>query len=134
VQVTTLEPTREKDGHITVRLRVLGPRNRAVDLVHNLEHSKRFLLPRIVSENAEVTGGPGQEVQPVSAQDRVNFDLLADYNPAGPEERKENNRSKSKDEGAADTGNRNVHRPANLPAAHGRPAYKPNPTAGGPQQ
>ncbi len=114
VQVTTLEPTREKDGHITVRLRVLGPRNRAVDLVHNLEHSKRFLLPRIVSENAEATGGPGQEVQPVSAQDRVNFDLLADYNPAGPEERKDNSRSKAKDESGNDAGNPTVHRPSRV--------------------
>lgn len=133
VQVTTLEPTREKDGHILVRLRVLGPRNRAVDLVHNLEHSKRFLLPRIVSENAEATGGPGQQLEPVSAQDRVNFDLLADYNPATPEERKESPLAKTKDETTEDTGNRAVHRPAHLPS-HKRPTYKPNPGAGGPQQ
>ncbi|HUX28791.1 MAG TPA: hypothetical protein VMV39_08380 [Terracidiphilus sp.] len=88
VQVTSIEPIRAKDGHITLRLRVVGPRNRAIDLVQNLEHSKRFLLPRIVGENAEQTGGPGQRVQPVSASDRVNFDLLAEYNPAPMEEHK----------------------------------------------
>ena len=32
VQVTTLEPIRDKDGHITLRLRVLGPRDRSIQL------------------------------------------------------------------------------------------------------
>jgi type IV pilus assembly protein PilN len=131
VQVTTLEPTREKDGHIMVRLRVLGPRNRAVDLVHNLEHSKRFLLPRIVSENAEATGGPGQQLEPVSAQDRVNFDLLADYNPASPDERKDNSKPNAK-ANSDDSGN-HAQRAIHMPAAPGRKAYKPNPGSGGHQ-
>ncbi len=48
VQVTTLEPSRDKDGHITLRLRVLGPRDRTIQMVENLEHSRRFLRPRIV--------------------------------------------------------------------------------------
>jgi type IV pilus assembly protein PilN len=59
VQVTNLEPAREKDGRIILRLRVLGPRDKAVDLVRNLEHSRRFLLPRIVGENAEGSDHPG---------------------------------------------------------------------------
>lgn len=88
VQVTTLEPTRDKDGHITLHLRVLGPRDRAIQLVANLEHSRHFLQPRIVGENSESTGGPGEPVQPVSLSNRVNFDLLADYNPVPPEARK----------------------------------------------
>ena len=82
VQVTTIEPARAKDGHITLRLRVIGPRDRAVDLVKNLEHSRRFLLPRIVGENSESAGGPGERAEPVSASNRVDFDVLADYNPA----------------------------------------------------
>jgi type IV pilus assembly protein PilN len=89
VQVTSIEPVRAKDGHITLHLGVVGPRNLAVDLVRNLEHSKRFLLPRIVGENAESTNGPGQRLQPVSASDRVDFELLAEFNPALPGERKE---------------------------------------------
>jgi len=88
VQVTALEPARQKDGHISVKLRVVGPRDRAVDLVRNLEHSKRFLLPRIVGENAENTDKPWARIEPVSAADRVDFDLLAEYNPAPLEERK----------------------------------------------
>jgi len=83
VQVSTLEPIRAKDGHITLHLRVIGPRDRAVEMVRNLEHSKRFLLPRIVGENAvETTGKPGERPEPVSASNRVNLDLLAAYNAA----------------------------------------------------
>lgn len=82
VQVTTLEPERQKDGRIVVHLRVIGPRNGDVDLVRNLEHSRHFLLPHIVSENAESNAAPGQQLAPVSASDRVQFDLLAAYNPA----------------------------------------------------
>jgi type IV pilus assembly protein PilN len=89
VQVTSLEPIRAKDGHITLHLRVVGPRDRAVDLVRNLEHSRRFLLPRIVGENAESSEGAGQRLEPVSESNRVDFDLLADYNPASPGERRE---------------------------------------------
>jgi type IV pilus assembly protein PilN len=68
VQVSTLEPVRAKDGHITLHLRVDGPHDRAVDLVRNLEHSRRFLEPRIVGESsAETSSGPNQRLEPVSA-------------------------------------------------------------------
>jgi type IV pilus assembly protein PilN len=88
VQVSTLEPVRAKDGHITLHVRVVGPRDRAVELVRNLEHSRRFLLPRIVGENSEANGNnPGEQLQPVSASNRYSFDLLAEYNPAMPGER-----------------------------------------------
>jgi type IV pilus assembly protein PilN len=88
VQVSTLEPTRAKDGHITLHLRVVGPRDRAVELVRNLEHSRRFLSPRIVGENAEAAGLPGEKMEPVSESNKVDFELLADYKPALPGERK----------------------------------------------
>lgn len=87
VQVTSIEPIRAKDGHITVHLRVVGARDRADDLVSNLEHSKRFLLPRIVGENAESSNGPGHQQEPISASSRYAFDLLAEYNPPMAEER-----------------------------------------------
>jgi type IV pilus assembly protein PilN len=87
VQVNTLEPS-VKDGQISARLRVVGPRNRDVELVENLEHSRHFLLPRIVGETAESQGGPNQRPEPVSASNRVNFDMLADYTPGTPDDRK----------------------------------------------
>lgn len=89
VMATTLEPIRDsKTGDITLHLRVIGPRDLAIKLVANLEHSRRFRQPRIVGESAEVTGGPGERLAPVSLSNRVNFDVLADYIPATPEERK----------------------------------------------
>ncbi len=82
VQVTSIEPVRDKDGQITMHLRVKGPRNREVELVANLEHSKRFLSPRITGENAESNdAGPNQPLQPVTASSPFDFDLLAEYNP-----------------------------------------------------
>lgn len=87
VQVMTLEPT-VKAGQISVRLRVVGPRDKDIDLVRNLEHSRHFLLPRIVGESAESTGGANQRPEPISASNRVDFDVLADYNPGTAQERK----------------------------------------------
>ena len=87
VQVTSIEPIRDKHGHITVHLRVAGPRDRAVDLVRNLEQSRRFLQPRIVGESAESNNSPGQRMEPVGPTNRFDFDLMADYNPPTPEER-----------------------------------------------
>jgi type IV pilus assembly protein PilN len=82
VQVTSLEPARDKNGDTTLHLRVTGPRDRTLDLVRNLEKSRHFLLPRIVGENFENNGGPSDKLEPVSASNRFSFDLLAEYNPA----------------------------------------------------
>lgn len=88
VMVTTLEPVRDKSGVITLHLRVVGPRDLSVDLVRNLEHSKRFVNPRIVGENAEAAGnGASTRVEPVSASNRFDFDILAEYNPPTAAER-----------------------------------------------
>jgi len=90
VQVTTLEPT-IKNGQITVHLRVIGPRDRDVQLVQNLEHSRHFVVPRIVGETAESTGGPNAQAQPVSASNRFDYDVLAEYNPGPADQRKQAN-------------------------------------------
>ncbi len=100
VQVTTLEPA-FKNGQITVHLRVIGPRDRDVQLVQNLEHSRHFVMPRIVGESAESTGGPNQQAQPVSASSRVDFDVLADYNPGAPDDRKHPKTANSEMEGTS---------------------------------
>jgi type IV pilus assembly protein PilN len=86
VQVTAIEPTREKDGHIIVHMRVEGPHDRNVDLIRNLERSRRFLLPRIVNVSSVSNNGPNQRPGPVTASDRFDYDLFADYNPPSPEE------------------------------------------------
>jgi len=127
VQVTSLEPVRdEKTGKITLHMRVQGPRDRNVDLVRNLEHSRRFLKPRIAGENsvAEENERPGTHLAPATLSDRVDFDLLADYNPATPEERKQNKLEAKKqkaEDGMSTPGP--VHRLPLPQPGQGRPAY-----------
>jgi type IV pilus assembly protein PilN len=116
VQVTTLEPTRDKDGHITLHLRVLGPRDRAVQMVENLEHSRHFLSPRIAGESSESTAGPNQRIEPVSASSRVNFEVQAEYVPPKPGERKATAKAstaerRSEEPHAGVAGAPRVHRP-----------------------
>jgi type IV pilus assembly protein PilN len=97
VQVTTLEPERDKNGRITLQLRVLGPRDRAIEMVRNLEHSKHFAQPRIVGESSESQGGPNQRLEPVSASSRVNLDVEAEYIPPTVDEEKSDKAGKKED-------------------------------------
>jgi len=152
VHVTTLEPVRDgKTGITTLHLRVNGPRDHAVELVSNLEHSRRFLLPRIVGESAESTQGPTKVLEPVSPTNRFDFDLLADYNPAPPGDRKparSSAKSTSTDDEEPMPGPATQHSMPHLSTKPGRPPYtgvshpltpKPNPgqqfapQVGGPQ-
>ena len=80
VQVMNIDPVITRDGKVTIRLRVSGLHDRGVDLVRNLEHSHRFLAPRLARETAE-SNQNGRQVEQVSAASNVNFDLLAEYNP-----------------------------------------------------
>lgn len=80
VQVLSIDPVIAKDGKVTIRLRVNGPHDRGVDLVRNLEKSRRFLAPRLARETAE-NNQNGRSVEQVSTTTNVNFDLLAEYNP-----------------------------------------------------
>lgn len=86
VHVLNIDPVVGKDGTVTIRMRVAGAREKAVALVRNLEHSRRFRAPRIVGETAQNqnTNGPTATFQPVNASTGVNFDVLADYNPLEP--------------------------------------------------
>jgi len=123
VQVTSIEPQRRKDGHINVELRVLGPHDRSDDLVRNLEHSRRFLEPRIESESAESSTSANQQMGPVSATNRFEFELFADYNPPTLEERGTMRRVSS-----TNTSSRNVSSKtmATHPASHSpRPRVAP---------
>jgi type IV pilus assembly protein PilN len=84
VQVLNIDPVVAKDGHVSVRLRVLGPHDRAVDLVRNLEKSRRFLTPRLTAESAENSSSSNTNggLQPAAnVNTHVNFDIVADYNP-----------------------------------------------------
>jgi type IV pilus assembly protein PilN len=88
VQVLNIDPVPAKDGSVTIHMRVAGPRDKAVTLVRNLEHSRRFLTPRIVGETAQQNQNGRPNLEPVSDTNAVNFDVLAEYNPLQPREAK----------------------------------------------
>jgi len=86
VQVTNIEPQMLPNGALQIRLRVSGDRDRAVQLVKNLERSQRFIAPRLASESAQ-TQDPNSQHGPVDLN-AVEFDILAAYNPLPVHERK----------------------------------------------
>lgn len=79
VQVTSIDPVITKEGNVNIRLRVSGERDRAVQLVRNLETSQRFLSPRLSGETA-LTPSAGQG-GPVVAPGGVVFEIMSSYNP-----------------------------------------------------
>ena len=91
VQVTSIDPQVTKEGAVVIRLRVSGDRDRAVQLVRNLERSQRFLAPRLSNESAQtqdsgggLAGGPrgvAEVQQAVPIKPGVEFDILSGYNP-----------------------------------------------------
>lgn len=88
VQVTSIEPQILADGAVTIRLRVSGDRDRAVQLVRNLETSARFVQPRLAGEAAQATeGASGARTVAMTAGSgpavpgSVEFDILSGYNP-----------------------------------------------------
>jgi type IV pilus assembly protein PilN len=114
VQVTALEPTRAKDGRLTLRLRTTGLRERSVELVRNMERSRRFANPRVSGENAENSGSQGG-FQQVGDPNKVSFEILAEYNPATLDERKAEIAAQKKQVGAA----------KHMPSLHPAPRLQP---------
>src|ERR1700685_242771 len=57
VQVTAIEPQISADWDVVIRLRVSGERDRPVQLVRNLERSRRFLGPRLTGEATQAKEG-----------------------------------------------------------------------------
>lgn len=81
VQVLSIDPIVAPNGHVTIRLRVTGARDRALDLIRNLEKSRHFAAPRLASETLATTAGNQSGAQNISTGNDVNFDILADYRP-----------------------------------------------------
>lgn len=81
VQVLSIEPLVLPDGHVTIRMRVSGARERAIELVKNLEGSKHFATPRPSDESLATANTGNQQAMPANGPSDVNFDILADYRP-----------------------------------------------------
>ncbi len=101
VQVTSIDPVVSKEGDVQIRLRVTGDREKAIQLVRNLETSQRFVKPRLGGEtaltaekaNALGRGGP-PVVRNVNAGpdeafgNGVEFEIFSGYNAlSGPLEK-----------------------------------------------
>jgi type IV pilus assembly protein PilN len=126
VQVMNIDPVVSRDGKVTIRLRVSGAHERGVDLVRNLEHSHRFLAPRLARETAE-SNQNGRPVEQVSATSNVNFDLLAEYNPLPDTTEKP---AAPEHKGGGPAGTRRSHTGAAgkaAPSGPGRASRKPRP-------
>lgn len=82
VQVTSLDPVISKEGDVSIHLRVSGDRDKAVQLVRNLETSQRFVSPRLSNEAAQTQeGNHGAVVSQGVGVAAVEFDILSGYNP-----------------------------------------------------
>ncbi len=98
VQVTSIEPVITKEGDVNIRLRVSGDREKAVQLVRNLETSQRFLSPRLASEQAQTQEGSRNAAAAVQlAPGAVQFDVLSGYNPLPEKHVKEGSTAKDAD-------------------------------------
>lgn len=89
VQVMVIDPEVAKNGQVTIRMRITGPRDRTIDVVRNLEHSRHFVGPRLVTEalasQSPSGNGPLRPVEDVAnGLSNVNFDILANYRPLPP--------------------------------------------------
>ncbi len=126
VQVTSIDPQILSTGEVNIRMRVSGPREKAVQLVRNLEGSHRFIAPRIVGETqqqqekgtgvtlsaAYLPNGAVPGAQPnvpgtlpgtaATSPLNVDFDLIAGYNPLQPRVRERTARSRASAASTAD--------------------------------
>ncbi len=144
VQVLSIEPTVTPSGDITIRMRVSGGRERAVELIRNLEHSRHFADPRLATESLATSNAGNGSIQPVSGPADVNFDILAGYRPLSPIDRattKDQPATKGSDAGSDHPANgpvdaskmRRPSKPRIRPTAPAAPVTHP-PTSGGPTQ
>jgi type IV pilus assembly protein PilN len=123
VQVTSLEPqiTAAAESNVAIRLRVSGDRDKAVMLVRNLERSKRFLVPRLISETTQAKDKT--LVLANGAPPAVEFEILADYNPLPEGEPFD---KKAEEKTASDARKATAKTPATKTPSTKPPAAKPN--------
>jgi type IV pilus assembly protein PilN len=128
VQVTSIEPSITAEGDVNIRLHVSGQRDLAVDLMRNLEHSQRFLAPRLNNETAQTQERGLTPAVAVGVPGGVEFDILSGYNPlpeslknSGPEQR---DKPPANPAGGNKPAKSPVHPAADKSAAHPNPASK----------
>lgn len=81
VQVTAIEPAITPEHDLIIRLRVAGDRDRAVQLVRNLEHSSRFVAARLTAEITQTKEKQTAAAASGAPPGGVEFEITANYNP-----------------------------------------------------
>jgi type IV pilus assembly protein PilN len=81
VQVTSIEPAITPEHDLIIRLRVAGDRDRAVQLVRNLEHSSRFVAARLTAEITQTKEKQAAAAAGGAPPGGVEFEITANYNP-----------------------------------------------------
>ncbi len=81
VQVTSIDPQIDKTGEVTLRLRVSGDRDKAVELVKNLEDSKHFRDARLADESTQSQDQAMGARMVATNANGVEFNIYAGYNP-----------------------------------------------------
>jgi type IV pilus assembly protein PilN len=146
VQVTSIDPVTSAEGDVNIRMRVSGDRDREVELLRNLEKSRRFLAPRLSNETAQMTdanrvavsvpGGGG------GVPGAVEFEILSGYNPL-PAAAKDAAKDKEAEDKAANAGEqpkagvtilKKPAKPGVKPPAQGPLGPKITPIQGGAKQ
>jgi type IV pilus assembly protein PilN len=79
VQLATIQPVREKDGGISIRMHVIGPRDKVIVLIHGLELSRGFTSPHVTGETAHNDARPNQRALPLTDSSVEEFDIEAGY-------------------------------------------------------
>lgn len=97
VQVMSIDPRMINGDQVLVRLRVSGPRDKAIQLVANLEKSPHFLHPQVAGETAEIQGENRAGFVPtMTPTTDVNVTIFAEFNAgdlATPTEKAEEKKS-----------------------------------------
>ena len=119
VQVTSIEPVITKEGDVNIRLRVSGDRDRAVQLVRNLETSQRFVAPRLAGEQALTADASHGGAAATLVPGGVVFEIMSGYNPL-PERRVKDKEVATADEGEGSNGS-HAAGPVSKPRRHGVP-------------
>jgi type IV pilus assembly protein PilN len=133
VQVTSIEPQITKEGDVNIRLRVNGDRERAVELIRNLERSKRFLAPHLTTEALMTAQGTGPKVQLPEIPGGVEFDILSGYNPLplNPDKQPDKHSAEHPDKHSGEHPDKLEKHPAQNPNPHPglQEKHKPGQTA-----
>ena len=78
LHVLSISPQVDKSNQIILRMTVAGEsRDRAVELVQNMEKSRSFRYPEVLSETNTVTAGQNRG----PGADTVQFEIRAQYTP-----------------------------------------------------